>query len=305
MGRSAVNAWGELPVTVLNHSIDSLRWELIRLRAGDVVVTSWAKAGTTWLQHVVTQMLYGIGGRYMLPRVAPWVESPYVPAQRLEQLESGRSPACRVFKSHLDAKAMPYLESSRYIYVARDGRDAVWSWYQHHRRLRPAVYDAMGKLSGGRFTPLMPPNEDFAVYFKEWLDGDGYPLWSFWSHIRSWWELRERSNVLVLHYEDILAEPRKRIVEIAGFLGLTFGAEDVDKLVAMSSKDYMARNINWISPDISLALNGGGGVFFSGKRRGWREMLSDSEMERYQRTAVRELDTELAEWLAHHANQSS
>jgi aryl sulfotransferase len=297
MERTRLNAWGELPATIQNHSIDSLRWRLVNLRDGDVVVASWAKAGTTWLQQVVTQMVYGIGGRYMLPRVAPWVDSPYVPEERLARMESGDFFARRVFKSHLDAKAVPYCEMTKYIYVARDGRDVLWSWYQHHRRLRPAVYEAMDAFSSGKFASLPPPNEDFNIYFREWMEKDGFPLWPFWSHVGSWWNLRQRSNVLILHYEDILSNPGVQIVRIAAFLGVPFRSEDLENLLVISSREFMAKNITWISPDISLGLKEGGETFFTGTRRGWRDILSDADVSLYLDTAAAKLGDELAAWL--------
>src|SRR5688572_16389824 len=183
------NAWGQTPEILQNHSSDSLRWKLVQLRPGDVIVDSWAKSGTTWLQQLVAHLLYGIGGRYLLPKVAPWVESPYVPQARLVALESTDPSFRRIFKSHLDAKALPFCPSSYYICAVRDGREAVWSWYQHHRALRPAVYAAMEEVVGAA-RALPRPNVDFKQYFIDWLEKDGYPLWPFWEHLRSWWALR-------------------------------------------------------------------------------------------------------------------
>lgn len=290
------NAWGQTPSVTQNHTIDSLRWKSISLREGDVVISSWAKSGTTWIQQLVSNLLFGIGRPHLLPKVCPWVESRYVPEIRHAAPDNPTLHRRRAFKSHLDAIALPYCPNARYIYLARDGRDVAWSWYRHHRALRPIVYAAM-IATVGRADALRPTTSDFGAYFSDWLEKDGYPLWPFWSHLRSWWALKDRPNVLVLNYNDIRHDPYRTIKTVADFLELEVSASEVNTLLEVTSKTYMAKNIAWISPDLAVSVGKGGREFFYGTEREWRDFLSREHVTKYLKVASSELGGELFGWL--------
>ena len=38
----------------------------------------------------------------------------------------------RFLKTHLPVDALVFSEKAKYIYIGRDGRDVVWSLYNHH-----------------------------------------------------------------------------------------------------------------------------------------------------------------------------
>ena len=58
-------------------------------------------------------------------------------------------------------------------------------------KLREAV------LSIGR------PPASVHEYYRQWFAGDGFPLWAFWENVRTWWEIRELPNVLLVHFESL------------------------------------------------------------------------------------------------------
>src|SRR5207244_91497 len=109
----------------------------------------------------------------------------------------------RFVKTHLPVDALVYSSRAKYIYIGRDGRDVLWSWYHHHRNLASIVYELLEGTPGLVGPPLAPPTPDVRQYFHDWLDRDGFPLWPYWAHVRSWWDLRNRSNVLLLHFADL------------------------------------------------------------------------------------------------------
>jgi hypothetical protein len=62
-------------------TVDTSRWERFPLRAGDVVVTTPSKCGTTWMQHIVGMMLldrvdFGVWGPEALRRALTWAFTP-------------------------------------------------------------------------------------------------------------------------------------------------------------------------------------------------------------------------------------
>ena len=44
--------------TYQNHILDSTRWRCYQPRAGDVVVSTSIKAGTTWTLEIVSQLIF-------------------------------------------------------------------------------------------------------------------------------------------------------------------------------------------------------------------------------------------------------
>ena len=44
---------------IRSRHMDSTVWDRFAFRDGDVVVASYAKSGTTWVQQIVTQLIHG------------------------------------------------------------------------------------------------------------------------------------------------------------------------------------------------------------------------------------------------------
>ena len=116
-----------------NHHLDSTRWEHVALRPGDIVVTTSIKAGTTWMQRILSLLVLGPE-----PLPAPLVElSPWVDAAWqgdmgpvASALDAQRHR--RFLKSHLPFDALPYDPHVRYVYVGRDTRDVFMSLFNHY-----------------------------------------------------------------------------------------------------------------------------------------------------------------------------
>jgi aryl sulfotransferase len=293
-----LNAWGRAPLAVCNHTIDSRRWVGFSRRAGDVYIASWAKSGTTWLQQIVAQLVFGSGTNVALNKVSPWLENRFVPRlHTLAVLESQEHK--RFVKTHLPANALPYRADARYIYIARDGRDAVWSWHNHHMNLRPQFYQMMraGLLNGT--PPLTPPTLDQRRFFLEWLDGDGYPLWPFWTHVKSWWDLRHLPNVLVLHYFDLKSDLLEGIRKIASFIDVDVDVEDLTRIAECCTFSYMKSRAEDLLPEFSRAMNGGAKSFIHrGSGGAWMDVLTPEDICRYESQMLAAVGAECARWLS-------
>jgi aryl sulfotransferase len=281
---------------VQNHTLDSTRWRDFPFRAGDVVVSSWAKAGTTWLQQIVGQLIFGPRD-LKLWDVSPWIDNRLYSRKQLYRrlnLQTHR----RFVKSHLPADALPLSPQASYLYIARNGPDVAWSWYHHHRNLTPTVYEVTNSLGGRVGPPLEPPIEPFEAFFDAWLERDGYPLWPFWSHVASWWEARLRPNVLLVHYADLKADLPGQVQRIAAFLDLPCSAADRDEIVRRASFDYMKKNANEMLSPLQTAMSGGASAFLRGGRSGdVRQSLSARCLARYEAEARLHLPEDCRRWL--------
>jgi len=281
---------------VQNHTLDSTRWRDFPFRAGDIVISSWAKTGTTWLQQIVGQLIFGPSD-LRLGDVSPWIDNRLYSRKQLYRrlnLQTHR----RFVKTHLPADALPLSPGARYLYIARDGRDVAWSWYHHHRNLTPGVYEITNSLGGRVGPPLEPPIEPFEAFFENWLAQDGFPLWPFWSHVSSWWEAQEHANVMLVHYSDLKADVPGQIQRIADFLGIACDPEKRDEVVLRSSFEYMKKNATEILSSFQTAMSGGAATFLrGGTGGGWRESLSAESVARYEAEARRHLPEKCLRWL--------
>ena len=107
--------------TYRSHHLDSERWDHVTLRPGDVVISTSMKAGTTWMQRIMSLLVFGPG-----PLPAPLVAlSPWIDAAFLDDVESvvatiEAQEHLRFLKSHLPFDAVPYDPAVRYVYVGRE-----------------------------------------------------------------------------------------------------------------------------------------------------------------------------------------
>src|SRR5260370_24785870 len=100
--------------TYRNHHLDSTRWDRFRPRADDVLISTSYKSGTTWMQRIVSLLLFGPGPLSApLSDLSPWVDARLRPLDgMLENLE--RQEHRRFVKSHLPLDALPYYPQVRY-----------------------------------------------------------------------------------------------------------------------------------------------------------------------------------------------
>jgi aryl sulfotransferase len=283
---------------IRNHSIDSTRWSGFRHREGDIVTVTWAKTGTTWLQQILAQLILGAPEGLPVASIAPWIEQRGVPIEQvLGSLEAQTHR--RFVKTHLPADSLPLFPSARYIYVARDGRDMIWSWYNHHRRITPYALFCLNSWPGRAGPALGAACQDVRRYFHDWLDGDGFPLWPFWSHVRSWRSLRSQPNVLLVHFNRLKTDLPGEIRRIARFLEIPIHEGLWPNILTHCGFDYMKVHAASLCPMFEFSLEGGAQAFiYKGTNGRWRDVLTAEDVDKYDRRAAAELDPACARWLA-------
>src|SRR5204863_4185815 len=95
-------------------------------RPSDVIIASYAKCGTTWLQQLVHSLRTGGDLDFDdISRVVPWIETAADLGLDLDGAQRGEP---RAFKSHLSYDQVP--ADARYIVSVRDPRDALVSAYR-------------------------------------------------------------------------------------------------------------------------------------------------------------------------------
>jgi aryl sulfotransferase len=280
-----------------SHHFDSTIWNDFRFREDDIVIGTYAKSGTTWTQQIVSQLIFNGAEGINVSEVSPWLDLRIPPKEvKLPMVEAQQHR--RFVKTHLPVDALVFSPSAKYLYIGRDGRDVVWSMYNHHSNFVPLTYDILNNAPGRVGPPLEPPPASIRDYFNEWLTRDGYPFWSFWENIRSWWEIRHLPNVMLLHFAELKADMPGQIRRIAEFLEIEVEEESWPAILEHCSFDYMKKNAELSAPLGGEFWKGGAGTFIhKGTNGRWRDVLSPDESRRYEQMALEELGSDCAAWL--------
>ncbi|OLR69099.1 sulfotransferase domain-containing protein, partial [Xanthomonas citri] len=88
-----------------NRFFDSTVWNDFAFRDDDVVIASYAKAGTTWVQQIVAQLIFSGAEEVEVSRLSPWFDSVY-PDKATKQRLLAEQRHRRFVKTHLPADAL-------------------------------------------------------------------------------------------------------------------------------------------------------------------------------------------------------
>ena len=142
-----------------NHHFDSTIWNDFKFRDDDIIIATYAKSGTTWMQQIIAQMLFGPDADLEVAEMSPWLDLRVPPKEiKLPAVEAQNHR--RFLKTHLPVDALVFSPKAKYIYIGRDGRDVVWSMYNHHANANATWYAALNDTPWKhsfvpKFSPLM------------------------------------------------------------------------------------------------------------------------------------------------------
>ena len=146
-----------------NHHFDSTIWNDFQFRNNDIIIATYAKSGTTWMQQIVAQLLFNGDPSLAVAEMSPWLDLRVPPKQVKLPLVVAQTHR-RVLKTHLPADALVYSFKAKYIYIARDGRDVLWSLYNHHINANQSWYAALNDTPGRVGPPIEQPPSDICQY---------------------------------------------------------------------------------------------------------------------------------------------
>ena len=290
-------AWPVKTRDLQNHHMNSTVWDSFKFRDGDIVVATYAKSGTTWMQQILAQLIFNGAENLEISKVSPWVDFRLMPPEVIAGLEDLAHR--RFVKTHLPVDALVFSSKAKYLYIGRDGRDAAWSFFNHYRNLTEDRRSAMNDAPGLVGPPLPRCPEEVHEFYRTWFAENGKPIWPFWENIRSWWAIRALPNVKLVHFNDLKADLSGSIRDIAGFLGIAIDEARFPDIVAHCTFDYMKAHAERMAPRGGESWVGGARTFINKGTNGrWRDTLSAEEVKAYDDRAVNELGAECANWLA-------
>jgi aryl sulfotransferase len=292
-------SWPKKTREMHNHHFNSSIWNDFRFRDDDIIIATYGKSGTTWLQQIVAQLLFNGAENLPVMELSPWLDLRFPPADvKLAEIEAQTHR--RFIKTHLPVDALVYSPLAKYLYVGRDGRDVLWSLHHHHISGNEFFYETINDAPGRVGPPLGRPLESVRDYFLAWLEQDGYPLWSFWDNVRGWWDIRNLPNLMLLHYNQLKADLPGEIRRIAAFLDIAIDESRFPLIVGHCQFDYMKANAARVTGERMEKIFDGGAKSFinKGTNGRWQSVLTKDDCARYETLAKQKLGPECAAWLA-------
>ena len=230
-------------------------------RPGDVFLITYPKSATTWLSAIVRSIAKP-NDFFEGPLMGE--TGPLFEVADHKKLEAAPSP--RYLVTHLQPTLMPYSSENgvQYIYLARNPRDVVVSYYHFMRQTKIFNFD-------GNW-------DEFVGYF---MKGD-LPYGSYFDHVLQWWSRKDNDNVLFLKYEDLKKDLKSQVKVIAEFIGFNFSDEQSEAVAEQCTFQAMKSKYNQSLPSHGLSK-----MFKTDShlRKGivgdWKNHFSDEQLEEF------------------------
>ena len=298
-----------------NWVVDSRRWDAFRPRPGDIVVATYPKSGTTWMQQIVSLLIFQSPEPRPIADIAPWLDMrPLQPPPEALMARLDAQQHRRFLKSHLPFDAMPIYDEVQYIHVARDGRDTCLSYHNHCLALGPSILEAMDEIGRSDATIDIayprPPAEPREFYLR-WMnfgvagDQDGNPFGSWFDFEATYWSARSQANLLMVHYRDLKADLAAEMRRIAAFLHIEVPEKVWPHLVKAATFEEMRRVGDQLHPAVARAFVGGTAKFFNrGENDRWLGILNSDDVAAFETRVRQQFEPDCAAWLRDGARRS-
>lgn len=220
--------------------------------ADDVFVVSYPRSGNSWIRFLIANLL--------APKKAVLfsdVERLVPDIHRSQELIETLRPK-RFIKSHFPI----FDQYPRFIYIYRDGRDALASFYH---------YDKAYNRFAGEFSDYLRQN--LPARFGSWSD-----------HVNGAHQEAEKrpDDVLLIKYEDLLEYPHEQTSRIAAFCRIKANDRIITKAVSASDFNNLKQIESKNGTEIGLSQSDADSVYFrSGRSGAWRHIFSNSDLEAF------------------------
>lgn len=191
------------------------------LQSTDVFLVGHPKSGNTLMsyglalltnpRHASTINLANLGDFVPAIHGADWLAA-----------SSQDLPRPRIFRN--EWPVFPDLYP-KVIYVVRDPRAALVSYYHHYRRVTATAEDSM--------------SEFVDTYLRHGCIPSFEPRLQRWDRqVADWLDRSARQSVLLVRYEDLVADRRRVFMELAEYVGVGLGPGSIDD--ALRRTDFRA-----------------------------------------------------------------
>lgn len=285
---------------------DSSRWDGFDFRTGDIVISTPAKCGTTWMQMVCALLIFGDADLPQpLTELSPWldIQTDSI-ANVLARLAAQQHR--RFIKTHTPLDGLPFDERVTYICVGRDPRDAAISSDNHSSNMNRDVLIKAREIVVGSAGPMShgsgdAPTEDPVERFWRWVEDETAPSESLellLHHLSTFWDRRQAANVVLVHYADLQTDLDGEMRRLAGRLEIVVDEDRWTGLIAEARFDRMRERADRLAPQVTMdGLWPDASRFFNRGTSGqWQTFLGAEDLDRYWAYVSRLAPSDLVAW---------
>lgn len=184
----------------------------------DIMLVSYPRSGNTWTRFLIANLTKPDQAVTFANIERHIPDTSAISTRGLKKI-----PRPRIIKSH------EYFDHRypKVIYIVRDPRDVVLSYYDFDRKYRH-----------------IPDEYPLEQYVKDFVTGKLTSAdWGTWAeNVSSWVSTRgNQSNFLLLRYEDMLQDTRRELARAAEFIGVGATEDVLEQAITASSADRMRR----------------------------------------------------------------
>jgi hypothetical protein len=292
---------GARPVRYRSPDEDSGRWLDFPFRAGDIVISTRSKSGTTWVQMICALLVLQEPELPVpLHALSPWLD--WLGAPRDDVVARLEAQAHRrIVKTHTPLDGLPLDDRATYLVVARHPLDVAVSLHHQGANLdRERIAELTGQpVRRGGAAPRPPVR----AWLRAWIEWDGPPaerldslpgvLW----HVADAWTRRQEPNVVLVHYDDLQADLEAEMRRLAEVLAIEVPASAWPALVHAARFEQMRARADLVAPDAGGVLKDRSAFFRQGTSGAGRALLTPAELARYAARAAALAPADALSWL--------
>lgn len=272
---------------------DSSRWSDFELRAGDVIVSTPPKCGTTWMMAVAAMLLHS---STKLPEplstLSPWLDYSPTPLEEILSVY-GSQDGRRLIKTHTPVDGLPLVKGTHAISVLRNPLDALRSMRRHVSNMvnppsgDPFLADEDAVILRGIELPFEPTNVDEVS------------LELLVHHLRAATDrlVEKGRSVTMIHYSDMKRDLHKVVSNVASAIQVQATPNFLEDVVRAASISSMRSNADQFTPLAKANHFKASEKFFAaGEERGHSPLPQDLKV-RYEARLSELLSPAEAIWL--------
>lgn len=233
-------------------------------RSDDVLIVAHPRSGSTWLRTMLVNIIQPDANSN------PDVFNNQIPGVSIRNMNAVRMlPSPRILTSHTS-----YLSGlPKVVYVVRDGRDALVSYYHYTVHRNSTLDNTNGAAS----------DSDFPDFFERYYQGAYRHIWH--KHVESWLGRGKQvmgDRLMVVRFEDMKADSIAFVNQIVQFVGIPADAGQVAAAVEQADLENvrMVEKQRW--QDKGLGVPDQTTSFYrSGQSKNWQKYFTPELSEQF------------------------
>src|SRR5580693_4148989 len=244
------------PVRYQSPDEDSARWLGFPFRDGDIVISTRSKTGTMWVQMICALLIFQTPALPApLAQLSPWLDHLIVPRDEVYAQLAAQEHR-RFIKTHTPLDGVPLHPRATYIVTARHALDMFVSLYDQSDNID---HERLGQLTGQPesaepLRPRTPLHDRLLRWIADDDDPREYPdsLPGLMWHLSDAWARRYEPNVLLVHYNDLLADLDGQMRWLAGQLVIAVPEQAWPTLVHAATFERMRDSADTLVPTAGI-----------------------------------------------------